>query len=129
MTIRLTQNDDLNFGGLTLANAWPAEAQNREFTIEVTHNGWLRPKSFEKFLRMLVTELAVDTVQVIAPSMGNRALTDVIPDMVRSMSRASAARLREVIFWGRECRCGKVCGLRRTAQRKSRSLYAVGLVQ
>jgi esterase/lipase superfamily enzyme len=88
---------DLNFSGLTMAYSWPSEGDTKKYTIDEANIAWSRPH-LETFLRMAMSELGVDTVSVIAHSMGNRALTEIIPKIDQSELPPGSARLREVIF-------------------------------
>jgi esterase/lipase superfamily enzyme len=89
---------DLRFKGLSMMYSWPSlgRSSKRSYDSDADKIIWTRPRLLE-FLRLVITELGLDAVHVIAHSMGNRALTDVLRELLTDLPQ-NAARLRQVVF-------------------------------
>ena len=88
---------DLNFAGLTMLYSWPSEGSTHKYTVDESNIFWTRPHLMA-FLRMVMTELGATEVNVIAHSMGNRALTENLADFRLDELPADAATLNEIVF-------------------------------
>lgn len=88
---------DLNFKGLPLLYSWPSEGAPLKYLVDEGNIQKTR-KHFDDFLMMTLTRLGIDTVHVIAHSMGNRVLADTLSRMRDSEFPEGSGRLRQVIF-------------------------------
>ncbi len=89
---------DLRFKGLSMFYSWPSmgELSREAYHVDEDRIIWTRPRLLE-FLRLVTTELGFEAVHVIAHSMGNRALTDILRELLTNLPE-NAASLRQVIF-------------------------------
>lgn len=93
---------DLQFGGAPILFSWPSEGKTSRYsyTVDETNVHWAVPH-FETFLKLALTELGVDTVHVIAHSMGNRLLVETLRAFdVRSLAGPgrTLAKLRQIVL-------------------------------
>ena len=64
---------DLAYSGITLLYSWPSVGRLLRYAVDETNVGWSQPH-LEGVLRLLLKEAGPDRVDIIAHSMGNRAL-------------------------------------------------------
>jgi esterase/lipase superfamily enzyme len=88
---------DLKFPGLALAYCWPSEDQLVKYTVDEDTVQWTQPH-FQEFLRLVRCDLGVESIHVVAHSMGNRALVETLDRVRPGDLPASAARLANVVF-------------------------------
>jgi len=88
---------DLNFEGLSLLYSWPSEGEPLKYFVD-EENIRLTRKHFKEFLLMTLSQLGVETVHVIAHSMGNRILAETLSGIRESDLPDNSAKLRQVIF-------------------------------
>ena len=88
---------DLNFAGLTMLYSWPSEGSTHKYTVDESNIFWTRPH-LKEFLQMVMTELGATEVNIIAHSMGNRALVENLADFRPEELPVSAAKLHQIIF-------------------------------
>ena len=88
---------DLNFAGLTMLYSWPSEGSTKKYTVDENNIIWTRPHLME-YLHMVMTELGAEEVNVIAHSMGNRALVENLADFRPEELPADAAKLNQIVF-------------------------------
>ena len=90
---------DLRFEGLALLYSWPSKGRMSEkwYVSDADKIIWTRPR-LKQFLELVMSEFGVESVHVIAHSMGNRALTDVLTDIELDELPENAAKLRQIVF-------------------------------
>lgn len=84
---------DLRFRGAAVLYSWPSGGKVLDYTRDENNALWTVPH-FEAFLRTLLDGAEVETVHVIAHSMGNRVVTDAL----REMSDVDTSRLDQVVL-------------------------------
>lgn len=68
---------DLKFSGLTFCFSWASKAQVESYTVDEATIDW-STTHLEEFIDLITDELKLSKLHIIAHSMGNRALVDVI---------------------------------------------------
>ncbi len=68
---------DLKFSGLTFCFSWASQAQVESYTVDEATIDW-STTHLEEFIDLITKELKLSKLHIIAHSMGNRALVDVI---------------------------------------------------
>ncbi|MCS6715890.1 alpha/beta hydrolase, partial [Proteus terrae] len=68
---------DLKFSGLTFCFSWASKAQVESYTVDEATIDW-STTHLEEFIDLITEELKLSKLHIIAHSMGNRALVDVI---------------------------------------------------
>ena len=68
---------DLKFPGLTFCFSWASKAQIESYTVDEATIDW-SATHLEEFIDLITEELKLSKLHIIAHSMGNRALVDVI---------------------------------------------------
>jgi esterase/lipase superfamily enzyme len=71
---------DLKFAGAAILFSWPSKAKFKTYVADETNVRWTVPQ-LRTFLEDLATQAGADTIHLIAHSMGNRALTDVLEQL------------------------------------------------
>lgn len=89
---------DLQYQGLMAFYSWPsADVMSKSaYLVDSDKVKWSQTR-LQEYLELLMTELNLDAVHLLAHSMGNRALTEVLKDLVHELP-PKAADLGEVIF-------------------------------
>jgi esterase/lipase superfamily enzyme len=77
---------DLKFDGAPILYSWPSQGGTLEYTVDETNVRWTE-SHLERFLDEVVGKSGAERLYLIAHSMGNRALTEVLKDL--------AVRIRE----------------------------------
>lgn len=88
---------DLGFKGLPLLYSWPSENMLHRYMVDEANITWTRTH-FEQFTKMALTQLGAETVHVIAHSMGNRVLAEILKDFDPLELPDGSAKLRQIIF-------------------------------
>jgi len=88
---------DLKFPGRVLVYSWPSEGRTVRYLVDSVNVEWTKPH-FEEFLRLALTRVNAQTVDVIAHSMGNRALVRTLEHFDTSALSPGCARLRQIVF-------------------------------
>ena len=90
---------DLRFEGLSMLYSWSSKGRMSKqwYQSDADKIIWTRPR-LRAFLELVMTDLGVGAVHVIAHSMGNRALTEVLKDLELGELPDHAARLRQIVF-------------------------------
>jgi esterase/lipase superfamily enzyme len=73
---------DLNFDGAPVLYSWPSVGRGTAYRKDETNVLWT-VSHFRKFLASLSEKTGATTIHLIAHSIGNRALTEVLKDWVR----------------------------------------------
>lgn len=68
---------DLKFPGLTFCFSWASKAQVKSYTVDEATIDW-STTHLEEFINLITEGLKLSKLHIIAHSMGNRALVDVI---------------------------------------------------
>lgn len=71
---------DLDFQGAPIFYSWPSQGALLEYTIDETNVAWTAPH-FKQFLLDVVAQSGAKSINVIAHSMGNRALSAAVKDI------------------------------------------------
>jgi len=87
---------DLHFDGLAMMYSWPSEGAFERYTVDEANVDWSRPR-FASFLNKVRDELGVDTLHLVAHSMGNRLLGEVLAADTRS-GPTVRMQIRQVAF-------------------------------
>lgn len=88
---------DLNFTGVPLLYSWPSKGTVGGYVADENSVSRAVPY-FEEFLRLVLTETNVSEVHVLAHSMGNRLLTEVLADFDTTSLPKDSGRLGQVVF-------------------------------
>ena len=88
---------DLKFPGVPMFFSWPSRAEEAGYPADEATVEWSAPH-FGELLRFAMTGVGAREVHVIAHSMGNRALIDVLRDFDPSSLPPGSAELRQVIL-------------------------------
>ena len=68
---------DLNFPGVLLLYSWPSQGRPLSYMVDETNIAWTRP-NFQAVLEILLSKVGARNVDVVAHSMGSRALVHAI---------------------------------------------------
>lgn len=68
---------DLHYGGLPALYSWPSQGSLEAYAVDEANNRWTVPH-LQEFFELLSAEAGVETIHVVAHSMGNRAMTEVL---------------------------------------------------
>ncbi|HND54509.1 MAG TPA: alpha/beta hydrolase, partial [Pirellulaceae bacterium] len=71
---------DLDFEGAPIFFSWPSQGGMLQYTVDENNVAWAVPH-LKQFLRDLIKQSGADAINVIAHSMGNRALASAIREM------------------------------------------------
>lgn len=88
---------DLGFKGLPLLYSWPSEGMVLRYTVDESNITWTRTH-FDQFIKMALSQLGAETVHVIAHSMGNRVLAEILSNFDPTELPEGSAKLRQIIF-------------------------------
>jgi esterase/lipase superfamily enzyme len=87
---------DLNFHGAPILYSWPSRAKPLAYTVDETNVLWTVP-NYQEFMRLVRTEIGVRRVSVIAHSMGNRALVDLLR-LAAAAPVVNGAEISNIVF-------------------------------
>jgi esterase/lipase superfamily enzyme len=87
---------DLGFSGAPILYSWPSEGSLIGYSADEANVEWSSPH-FLKFLQMLRQDHGIDTVYVLAHSMGNRLVTSAFRSLAQDGTQANA-KFRDVIM-------------------------------
>lgn len=88
---------DLTFDGAPILYSWPSEGSETSYTIDGSNIEWTEPH-LREFLMDVAQQSGAETVNLIAHSMGNRALTKVFADLSDQHGPALGAKFKEVVL-------------------------------
>jgi esterase/lipase superfamily enzyme len=88
---------DLNFPGVAMAFSWPSEDKLLAYPVDEGNARWTE-SYFRSFLQLCVSELGLNTVHLLAHSMGNRVLAETLGSMEEISFGPGAARVQQVIM-------------------------------
>ncbi len=72
---------DLDLQGPSLLFSWPSEESTAKYTVDEVNLQWTQP-AFNAFLSQLFAATDIEKVYLIAHSLGNRALTEALIDVL-----------------------------------------------
>ena len=88
---------DLNFRGAPILYSWPSEAKTHKYTVDESNIQWTVPH-FRDFLKQVLSDIGARNVNVIAHSMGNRALVGALRSLDINTLPKDSASLRQIVF-------------------------------
>ena len=118
---------DLKFQGVSMLYSWPSQGKLAAYTSDEDKILWTRPR-LQAFLTLVATELGVAGVHIIAHSMGNRALVEVLKDLTHEMPYG-AAPLTAGRFRSARHQCTNFRGSGGEVPQIATSVYAVRLLK
>ncbi len=87
---------DLHFEGVAALYSWPSEDSAPKYVVDETNIAWSRPR-FAQFLSLLQQQVGATTLHIVAHSMGNRLVTEVLATLALQPASVHAA-LGQVVF-------------------------------
>jgi esterase/lipase superfamily enzyme len=87
---------DLKFQGAPIFYSWPSQGDLLGYTVDANNVAWTVPH-LKKFLLGVARESNADAVNLIAHSMGNRALTSALRELTLEL-RDEAAMFNQVVL-------------------------------
>jgi esterase/lipase superfamily enzyme len=87
---------DLKFSGAPVCYSWPSQGGILKYTVDETNAAWTVPH-LKQFLLSIVGRTGAESINLIAHSMGNRALTSALRDVALEM-RERKALFNQVIL-------------------------------
>jgi len=88
---------DLRFDGASILYSWPSQGGTLKYTVDETNVRWTEGH-FERFLNEIVRESGAQRVYLIAHSMGNRALTEVLKDLAAPIREGKMPAFSEIFL-------------------------------
>ena len=88
---------DLKFDGPVFVYSWPSGAGRSPATPTIGSRRVLAQPYFRKFLETITQQTGIGTIHLVAHSMGNQLLADVLAD-IGNAADAKAFRIGQVIF-------------------------------
>ena len=88
---------DLRFAGVPLMYSWPSQASIPGYTADEANIRWTVPH-LEDFLTVVTEETQAETVHVIAHSMGNRAVTEVLRRFAIEQAAPDHPRFNQIVL-------------------------------
>lgn len=88
---------DMGFGGAPVFYSWPSQGEIADYTVDENTIDWTVPH-LKEFLSMVAAESGAQKVHLIAHSMGNRAMTDVLKDFADTYVSGTATLFNQVVL-------------------------------
>jgi esterase/lipase superfamily enzyme len=88
---------DLPFEGVPVCYSWPSQATLTGYPIDANNADWTVPH-LKDFLLELATETGADSINVIAHSMGNRAMTAAMRQISQQQDSAAPALFDRIVL-------------------------------
>jgi esterase/lipase superfamily enzyme len=88
---------DLHFDGLAMLFSWPSRGTATGYFADETSVRWAQ-EHFREFLTLIANRLGLSTVHVLAHSMGNRVVSEVLGADLPIAADASSARFDQIVF-------------------------------
>jgi len=88
---------DLNFDGAPILYSWPSQGGTLKYTVDETNVRWTEGH-LERFLGEIVEKSGTERLYLIAHSMGNRALTEVLKDLAVSIREGKMPAFTEIFL-------------------------------
>lgn len=87
---------DLSFDGASVFYSWPSQGEISKYIVDETNIKWSEP-SLKLFLEEFFTETGAENIYLIAHSMGNRALTHALSELISEQPKLME-KLTEIIL-------------------------------
>lgn len=84
---------DLDYQGVPFLYSWPSAGRTLKYAVDATNVGWTAPH-FEDVLRLVLDRVEPRSMDVIAHSMGNRAVVAALS----GLGSGSATKLRHIVL-------------------------------
>ena len=88
---------DLQFQGAPIFYSWPSKGALTGYPADEATIDWVRPH-LKVFLQQLAVQSEATSIYLVAHSMGNRALTGALQDIIAESGRGPVPHFREVIL-------------------------------
>lgn len=88
---------DLGFGGAPVFYSWPSQGEIADYTVDENTIDWTVPH-LKEFLSMVAAESGAQKVHLIAHSMGNRAMTDALQEIVNERRLSRSPMFNQVVL-------------------------------
>jgi esterase/lipase superfamily enzyme len=88
---------DLDFTGAAVFYSWPSQASLSGYTVDETNIQWTQ-SNFKRFLQDLMIYSQADQIFLMAHSMGNRALSQVLASLASSKEKEALSNIKEIVF-------------------------------
>lgn len=88
---------DLKFPGAPILYSWPSQGRLSDYPVDETNVEWTVPH-LKDFLGQLTAKSGAQTINLIAHSMGNRALTRALEKLALTEGGAGKPRFNEVVL-------------------------------
>ena len=88
---------DLGFSGAPIFYSWPSHGEIADYTVDENTIDWTVPH-LKEFLSMVAAESGAQKVHLIAHSMGNRAMTDILKDVADTYVSGTAPLFSQVVL-------------------------------
>lgn len=88
---------DLRFSGPTVLFSWPSQGKTEQYMVDETNAEWA-VSDLEHLLLDLMARTSVQSLNVIAHSMGGRLLSQALERISKRPAPEKGARLRQIIF-------------------------------
>ncbi len=86
---------DLDFDGAPVMYSWPSRAGLEDYMVDEANNRWTVPH-LQEFLRLVAHETDAEKIHLIAHSMGNRAVTEVLRRFAVETPSDAAPRFNQI---------------------------------
>jgi esterase/lipase superfamily enzyme len=83
---------DLRFEGAPILYSWPSSGALLRYTEDENNAHWTETH-FEEFLRLLLNDSALESVHVIAHSMGNRVVVETLRNLAADIDTSNLSQL------------------------------------
>ena len=98
---------DLKFEGVAIAYSWPSQEGLLGYTVDETNVAWTVPH-LKQFLQDVAQRSGAKSVHLVAHSMGNRALTSALREMVMEQ-KADCPKFHEVVLTAPDIDADEFC--------------------
>ncbi|MBM4056223.1 MAG: alpha/beta hydrolase [Planctomycetes bacterium] len=88
---------DMGFSGAPVFYSWPSQGEIADYTVDENTIDWTVPH-LKEFLSMVAAESGTQKVHLIAHSMGNRAMTDVLKDFADTYVSGTTPLFNQVVL-------------------------------
>ena len=88
---------DMGFSGAPVFYSWPSQGEIADYTVDENTVDWTVPH-LKEFLSMVAAESGAQKVHLIAHSMGNRAMTNVLKGFADTYVSGTAPLFNQVVL-------------------------------
>jgi esterase/lipase superfamily enzyme len=86
---------DLGYEGLPMLFSWPSTGRSMDYTVDEANVRWAE-RHYREFIHLCAMELTLDSLHVVAHSMGNRVVAETLGQL--RIPDAGAAHLEQIVF-------------------------------